>query len=264
MADADDTLSAPQARGRSRLGKLLPLLAIGALAVLVIAMGWHRLLSLEFLLRRRAELEAFVTGHFAAALLAYIGFYVAAVALSVPGAVFLTIAGGVLFGWLIGGAAAVIGATLGSSLVFLIVRGAFADIVRRRFGPRIGKVTDSFRADAFSYLLFLRLVPVFPFWLVNLAAAVAGVGLAAFLVATGIGIIPATFAFATFGAGLDSVLGAQEAAYKACLAAARADCRLDFDVRAAMTPKLFAALCALGAAALIPVAIRRWRGSKNA
>jgi uncharacterized membrane protein YdjX (TVP38/TMEM64 family) len=243
----------------SRVLRLAPLLTLIALAGLAFAMGWHRELSLEGLVRHRAALDAFIGAHRVQALAIFIAVYVAAVALSLPGAVFLTVGAGVLFGWVLGGAAAVVGATLGATALFLIARGALADYVRRRVGTRVNQIIDGFRADAFNYLLFLRLVPAFPFWLVNLAPALAGVSLGTFVAATAIGIIPGTFAFAVFGAGLDSVLAAQDGAYRACVAAGRSDCRLDFNIRAALTPQLLAALCALGLVALIPVAVRRWR-----
>jgi uncharacterized membrane protein YdjX (TVP38/TMEM64 family) len=258
---SDPEVSSLPARGSAGIpwGKLAPLIIFAALTALVIGMGWHRELSLESIVRRRAELERVVAGNLLAALLGYMSLYVAVVAMSVPGAVFLTIAGGILFGWLVGGLAAVVGATVGATLLFLIARNALADFVRRRLGPRLNAIAEGFRADAFSYLLFLRLVPVFPFFLVNLAPALAGIGVGTFVAATFIGILPGTFAFATFGAGLDSVIAAQEAAYKACLAAGRAGCRLNFDVKAALTPQLLAALTALGIAALIPVVVKRWR-----
>jgi uncharacterized membrane protein YdjX (TVP38/TMEM64 family) len=111
--------------------------------------------------------------------------------------------------------------------------------------------------------LFLRLVPLFPFWLVNLVPALCGVRLATFVTATVVGIIPATFAFAFVGAGLDSVIVAQQAAYRACLAAGRTDCRLEFHMHAALTPELLTALVALGLLALIPVAVKRIRHQKS-
>jgi uncharacterized membrane protein YdjX (TVP38/TMEM64 family) len=118
-----------------------------------------------------------------------------------------------------------------------------------------------FREDAFCYLLFLRLVPV-PFWLVNLAPAMLGVRLPTFVAATAIGILPATVAFAMFGAGLGSVVAAQEAQYGACVAAQRTDCAVHFDLSDVLTPTLVAALVALGLLALVPVVARRLFGHK--
>ncbi len=240
-------------------GKLIPLFVLLAAAALAFAFGWHRALSLEALIARRAELDGFVKSNFPAALLAYLAVYIAAVATSLPGAVFLTIAGGVLFGWLVGGIAAAFGATAGATLIFLLARNALHDFVRRRLGARLSALLDGFRADAFSYLLFLRLVPIFPFFLVNIAPALAGVRLPVFVAATAIGILPGTCAFALFGAGIDSVVAGQQDSYQACLAAGRSDCRLRFDLGVVLTPQLIAALCALGVAALIPVAVKHWR-----
>ncbi len=249
----------PATAGRLSMAKLVPLAAIVLLATSIIAMGWHRELSLEALVRHRAALDAFIESHLLAALAAFLALYVAAVALSIPGAVFLTVTAGILFGWLAGGLVAAAGATIGATIIFLIARSALYDYVQRKAGPRLAKLSDGFKADAFSYLLFLRLVPVFPFWLVNLAPALLGVRLGTFVLATALGIIPATFAFAFVGSGLDSLLAAQESAYRACLAAGHSDCRLDFDLKAAVTPQLVIALTALGILALVPTLVRRWR-----
>jgi uncharacterized membrane protein YdjX (TVP38/TMEM64 family) len=128
----------------------------------------------------------------------------------------------------------------------------------------MAKLAHGFQADAFNYLLFLRLVPAFPFFLVNLAPAFLGVRTRTFIVTTFLGILPGTFAYAFFGAGLDSAFGAQESAYRACLAAGAQPCELAFDARAALTPQLLLAFAALGVLALLPVALRRWRPTGGA
>ena len=112
-----------------------------------------------------------------------------------------------------------------------MAKSACGENLVRRAGPLAGKLADGFRADAFSYLLFLRLVPAFPFFLVNLVPALVGVKLSTFVAATFIGIIPATFAFSFLGSGLDSVIAAQEKIFRACLAAGRTDCHVQFDLR---------------------------------
>jgi uncharacterized membrane protein YdjX (TVP38/TMEM64 family) len=242
---------------RLSLRRLAPVGVLVAVMVLVFAMGWHRHLSLQTLVDHRTALKAFVAAHYVAALLAFMAVYVAAVSLSIPGAVFLTMTAGVLFGTLVGGIAVVIAATIGASVIFLIARSAFASYVVRRAGPRLTRIVDGFCADAFSYLLFLRLVPLFPFFLVNLAPALVGVRLPVFIAATALGIIPATFVFVSVGAGLDSVILAQDAMYKACLASGRSDCRLDFELAGVLTPQLIGALVALGVLALVPVVVKR-------
>jgi uncharacterized membrane protein YdjX (TVP38/TMEM64 family) len=250
-------------RTRPWLRRLAPVAVVVLVMAVVFAMGWHRYLSLETLVRHRAAIEGFVAGRYALAIATFVAIYVAAVALSIPGAVILTITGGVLFGWFVGALAAIVGATTGATIVFLIARGACGEAILRRAGPLAEKLAQGFRADAFHYLLFLRLVPVFPFWLVNLAPAVVGVRVGTFVLATALGIIPGTFAFALVGEGLDSVIAAQEAAYRVCLSAGRPECRLDFSMTALVTPQLLAALAALGVVALIPVALRKWRARRG-
>ena len=134
-------------------------------------------------------------------LLAFVALYAAAVALSLPGGAVLTMAGGFLFGWLLGGIASILAATIGASIVFLIARSALGEFLAARAGPWLSRFRQGFQDDAFSYLLFLRLVPIFPFWLVNLAPGLLGVGFATYVATTFLGIIPGTFAFALAGSG---------------------------------------------------------------
>jgi uncharacterized membrane protein YdjX (TVP38/TMEM64 family) len=259
MTPADHDLAASTRARSPGVRRFLPLFVIVLLTIVVYAMGWHRELSLETLVRHRTVIDQFVAEHRLAAIAVFVAIYIAVVALSVPGAIFLTISGGFLFGAAVGALASIIGATIGATCIFLIAKSAFGEFLVRRAGPLAAKLAEGFRADAFSYLLFLRLVPLFPFFLVNLAPALTGVKLRTFVAATALGIVPGAFAFAFFGAGLDSVIAAQEAAYRACLAAGRQGCRLDFDLHAAFTPQLLAALVALGVVALIPVVVKRVR-----
>jgi uncharacterized membrane protein YdjX (TVP38/TMEM64 family) len=240
----------------------VPLAIIVLAGAAAIGMAWYEDLSAVALLERRAAIGAFVGEHRVAALLAFMGIYTGVVALSVPGATFLTICGGIVFGGLEAGLAALVGATAGATAIFLIAKSALGGWLVRRAGPRVETVAAGFRADAFNYLLFLRLVPLFPFCLVNLVPALCGVRLRTFVLATALGIIPGTFAFAFFGAGLGSAVTAELDAYRACLAAGRAGCKLAFDPSAAATPQLIAALVALGVLALVPIVVRRVRAAR--
>src|SRR5215211_2268616 len=131
MAPDNDVSQLPDNQGSGSLSaaKLLPLAIIIAAAVLIVSMGWHHELSLEALVRHRATLDDLIHRNFPAALGSFIGIYIIAVALSLPGAVFLTVAGGILFGWLIGGWAAILAATTGATILFLIARSALSDYV---------------------------------------------------------------------------------------------------------------------------------------
>lgn len=255
-------MSAPQPTADRPSGLARRLVLVAAL-VLLAGLAYYVLgrgeLSLEALVRHRAAIDAFVAEHRVLAALAYIGLYIVAVALSVPGAAFLTVAGGFLFGVAVGASAAVIGATIGATLIFLVARTALGEPLLRRAGPRAAKLAQGFRADAFSYLLFLRLVPVFPFFVVNLVPAFAGVGIVPFVTATALGIVPASIVYALAGTGLDSVIAAQKTTFDACLAAGRADCHIAFEPKDILTVQMAAALVGLGLLALLPVVARRLR-----
>jgi uncharacterized membrane protein YdjX (TVP38/TMEM64 family) len=250
----------PPAKKASHLiRRLAPLIAVVLLAIVAFVAIGRGGLSLEALVRHRAAIGTFVAEHRLLAVFAYIAIYIVTVALSVPGGAFLTIAGGFLFGVAIGASAAVTGATVGATIIFLVARTALGEPLLKRAGPRAAQLAQGFRDDAFSYLLFLRVVPVFPFFLVNLVPAFAGVRLAPFVVATALGIIPAAVVYAFAGTGLDSVIAAQQEANSGCLAAGRSDCHFVFDPRDVLTPQLIGALVALGLLALVPVVVKKLR-----
>jgi uncharacterized membrane protein YdjX (TVP38/TMEM64 family) len=205
-------------------------------------LGLHHYLSLDALRGSRESLTAFVgeNGFLAAA--AYVFCYVIAVAVSFPGASILTIAGGLMFGWALGTGLALVAATAGATLVFLIARTSFGEVIAERTGARMQRLREGFQKEGFGYLLFLRLVPVFPFWLVNLAAALFGVPLLTYVAATAVGILPGTFVFAYFGHGLASALDSDGTPLSA---------------------QLFIALALLGVMALVPGLLRRWRRGRE-
>jgi uncharacterized membrane protein YdjX (TVP38/TMEM64 family) len=263
-ADQDIAATKPASRWWPLLRRLLPLVALVALVAAVLLSDFRTVLSLETLVHHRQAIGAFMTERRLAGLAIFILTYIVVVALSVPGALWLTLAGGVLFGPVLGTIATVVGATTGATIIFKIAQSALGECLLRRAGPRAAKIAEGIQADAFNYLLFLRLVPAFPFFLVNLAAALVAVRLWTFVAATVIGIIPATFAFTLAGAGLDSVIAGQAAAFDACLAVGRSDCRVSFEPTQVLTPQLLGALVALGVVALLPVLVKRWRARRQA
>jgi uncharacterized membrane protein YdjX (TVP38/TMEM64 family) len=257
-------LPAPKMPARWVLRRWMPLIVLVVLSITAIAIGWKQKISFETLVRHNEAIHAFILVNRLASIAIYLAIYVVAIALSLPGGLVLTMSGGFLFGGLVGGAAAVVGATTGAVILFMIAKSAFGEHLTRYAGTVAERLAEEFRADAFHYLLFLRLVPVFPFVLINLVAAVVGLRLRTFVAATAIGIIPGGLTFAFLGAGLDSVIRAQGAVYNACLASGRTDCRLDFDIKAAVTPELLGALAALGVLALIPIVVKRIRARRTA
>ena len=239
----------------------LPLVLIVAATAIAIANGWHRYLSLEVLIENRTELDRLVSENFLVTIAGFMALYIVSVALSLPGAAVLTIAGGLLFGVVLGSAITVIAATIGATALFLAAKTSLGHGLVERAGPWAEKLAGGFRADAFGYLLFLRLVPLFPFWLVNLAPALFGVSARTYVIATFFGIMPGSVAYTFIGAGLDSVIAAQRAANADCIG--NADCAISIDLAALVTPELIAAFVMLGIVSLIPVALKKWRARKS-
>jgi uncharacterized membrane protein YdjX (TVP38/TMEM64 family) len=227
---------------------------------LAFALGGHELFTLESIVAQRDRFHGFLAQHGMLALLTYVLIYAIAVALSIPCGLILTVAGGLLFGWLTGALAAMVGATFGATVVFLVARSAMGDSTDERIGPWIGKLREGFKQEALSYMLFLRLVPAFPFWFVNIAPALLGVPLRTYVVGTILGIIPATFALASAGAGLDSVVIAAKKAHAACAAHKGAEaCEMQLHASSLLTKELMLALVLLGVVALIPIVLKKWR-----
>jgi uncharacterized membrane protein YdjX (TVP38/TMEM64 family) len=252
-------MSAASPSGSGLVRRLLPLAAVAAVAAAVYWTAGQGSLSLDALIRHREAIGAFVRDHAVTAVLAYVGIYVVTVGLSVPGATFLTLTGGFLFGLWMGATASVVGATLGGTVIFLVARTALGESLLACAGARAGELARGFRKDAFSYLLFLRLVPAFPFFLVNLVPAIAGVRLAPFVAATVLGVIPASIVYSFAGTMLDGVIAAQQKAHAACIASGAGECHFAFNARDALTPQLIAALVALGLLALLPVLVKHLR-----
>ncbi len=197
----------------SRIKPYLPLLVLVVVVIAVFASGVTRYLNIEALQTHEAALRTFVSDNLILALATFIAVYAVATAVSLPGALILTLTGGYLFGPWIGGSATVVGATLGALAVFYAVRTSLGEILRRRAeasGGKLKAVIDGVEAGAFGYILTLRLVPLAPFWLVNIAAALAHAPLRAYALATFLGIMPATFIYSGIGAGIGELIARGE------------------------------------------------------
>ncbi len=239
-----DATKASRARSAVRL---LPLLALLAGLGLFFAFGLQDRLSCAALRENRAWLGDWVAAHWLLAILGFMAIYAAAVALSVPGAAVLSVAAGFLFGTPTAAAMVVTAATAGATVLFLAARTAFRDLLQPRVGPWLARLQRGFAENELSYLLFLRLVPLFPFFVVNLVPAFLGVRLRSFVIATFFGIIPASFVFASVGAGLGSLFDAGR------------DCSLDN----VLTPQIILALVGLALLALLPVAYKRFAAPRR-
>lgn len=188
------------------LRRFLPLLLLLVALIAIWASGLTDALTWAGLARNQALLAGWVGEHPVLAAGTYVGLYMVSTALSLPQGALLTIAGGLLFGAVVGASLAVTGATAGAVILFLAARSALGEALTKRGGSAMASVRDALRRDGFSYLLAIRLLPLFPFWLVNLAASVCGMRLFPYTAATLLGIIPATFVFASIGAGVGTVL----------------------------------------------------------
>lgn len=236
--------AAPSAT-RSRLVRWWPLAALILGLGLFLALRLDRFISFSALKEHRTLLLDLVDRHLAAMAAGFMAFYVVSVAFSLPIATVLTISAGFLFGQGLGMVLVVVGATVGATLVFLAARTAFGDALRRRAGPWLGRMEAGFRENAFFYLIVLRLVPLFPFVVVNLVPAALGIPVRDYVLATLIGIIPGSFVFTAVGVGLGSVFEAGG----------------EFTAKGILTPQVVLALLGLAGLALVPVVYKKFKKS---
>jgi len=219
-----------------------------ALIGVMLSTGVHNLLSLEVLRENRETLLAFVDRNYAAATAIFMTIYVVAVTFSIPGAVWLSIAGGFVFSAGPATVYIVIAATLGATLVFMLARYVLGDMLRHKAGSAVDRMRAGFNENGLSYMLVLRLVPLFPFFIVNLVPAFLDVPLRIYVVGTAVGIIPGTFVYAWVGSGVGAVL----------------DVDGDVDPGAIlMQPNVIGPMLGLAMLALIPVAYKTIRKTKN-
>jgi uncharacterized membrane protein YdjX (TVP38/TMEM64 family) len=220
----------------SYLKRYGPIAIIAAALILAVSMGWHRYLSFDVLTEQSSALKALVANKPLLVVAAFMGIYIVATSISLPGAIWLTIAGGYLFGPFLGTALSATSATLGATILFLSAQSALGGGLRARAGGFVDRLEKGFKENAFSYLLTLRLLPVAPFWGVNLAAAALGVRLRTFVIATAIGILPGGFVYAWLGSGIEHVIAS----------GSKPDLSIIF------TPQVLGPLVGLAALALFP------------
>jgi uncharacterized membrane protein YdjX (TVP38/TMEM64 family) len=222
--------------GNANTGKMLiaVVLALAISAFFYFDLG--RFLSLTALKENRDSLLAFTDANFAAAVAIFIGTYILVAGLSLPGAVILTLAGGFVFGAGLATLFINIGATTGATLAFLTARYVLRDAVEQRFGARLGPFQEGFAKNAFNYLLTLRLIPLFPFFMVNLVSGLTRVSVGIYVAATAIGIIPGSFVYAYAGRQLGTINSLKEIA----------------------SPNVIGAFVLLGLLALVPVVYKRF------
>jgi uncharacterized membrane protein YdjX (TVP38/TMEM64 family) len=232
------TVPSTPASSRSNTGKIALLLVIGLAIGAFFYFDLGQFLSLDVVKENRDKLLAFTEANYAIAVGLFIVVYAAVTGLSVPGAAILTLAGGFLFGSLLATAFVNVGATTGATLAFLAARYLLRDWVEHKFGKWLGPFQEEFAKNAFSYLLTLRLIPLFPFFVVNLVSGLTRVNVGTYVAATAIGIVPGSFVYAYAGRQLGMINSLKDIA----------------------SPNVLMAFVLLGVLALVPSFYKRWKG----
>ncbi len=230
------TTMTPVAPATSPIGKIA---IVGVLAAAVFAFFYFDLkqyLSLDALKNNRDALLAYTDSHYATSVAAFIGLYALQTAFSLPGAAIFTLAGGFLFGSFVGTFFVNIAATTGATLAFLAARYLLRDWVERQFGSRLAPIQEGFAKNGFSYLMTLRLIPIFPFFIVNLVSGLTRVNVGTYVLATALGIIPGSFVYANAGRQLGSINSLGEIA----------------------SPRVLGAFALLGLLSLVPIAYKKF------
>lgn len=197
--------------------------------------------SLQSLQQNRADLRAYTQAHYAFAAAAFVALYVLQTMFSLPGGALMSLAGGFLFGSVFGTLFIAVGATAGATLAFLAARYVLRDWIENKFGARLEPIQIGFANNAFNYLLTLRLIPLFPFFLINLVAGLTRMKITTYILATGIGILPGSFVFAFAGQQLGSISSLHEIA----------------------SAPVLLAFTLLGLLALLPIAYKKWVSRGN-
>jgi uncharacterized membrane protein YdjX (TVP38/TMEM64 family) len=228
---------------RTSWRRFLPFAILVTGLVAFFALGLHHYVSFETVARHRDGLLLWVEAHPVLAPLAFGAVFALTIACLIPSGVVFAVTGGFLFGTVLGGLCTVVGATVGITVVFLAARTAFRDMLSARMGPALRRMEAGLRRDAFSYLLVLRLIPILPFFVVNIAPALLGVPFRTYFVASILGFVPTIFVLASIGSGLGAIFDAGGTP----------------DAGMLLEPQIFLPLLGLAVLALIPVVYRRFR-----
>ncbi len=230
------------------LGRMLPAVVLVTGLVLFLVLGLDRYFDLDMLREHRNWLKSGVEEFGVLAIILYTLLYTVLTAFSIPLGAVLTVPAGIFFGTPVAASCAVIGGTLGAIVVFLAARTAFSELLRAKAGSALERMEAGFRENAFSYLLTLRLIPIFPFWLINLVPAFLGMPLRSYAVATFVGIIPGSLVYASLGNGLGAIL----------------DAGGELDLGILLKPAVLFPFLALAVLALLPVAYKKIKGRQAA
>lgn len=247
---SSETIAGEVSAPKSLVKRLMPLGIIALALAAFFALGGPDYVSIDSLRENREALSAFVGNNFITAILGFILIYAILTGISFPGASFLSIFGGFLFGTWVGGSAIVVGATIGATAIFLAARYAIGDFLKKKTGSKsLKKFEAGLKENELSYLFILRLIPLFPFFVVNFAPALFDVKLRNYVLSTFFGIIPGSFVYASVGAGVGAVF----------------DQGGEVKLSGLMTqPAILGPIIGLIILSLIPVAYKKYKKSKTA
>ena len=227
-----------------KIKKLFPLLLLLFGLIAAIYFDFGKYFDFRFLITHQDIVKGFIADMPVLAALVFLALYALSTAFSLPFGAIMTISGGWLFGIWIGGILTIIGATIGASTLFLATRYALREVMVARAGARLQQFEAGFNRHSTSYLLAMRLIPIFPFFLVNFLPALIGVKFRTYALTTLIGIAPGTFVYAGLGNGISYVLSADE----------------PLNTSVIFSPLVFLPLCGLGFLSLLPVMWNKVKG----
>jgi len=230
----------------NKVKKWFPIAVLIAGLILFFALGGTKYLSFQMLSHHYKGLSAYTLNHHFISAMIFVSVYILIAAFSIPGATVMTLLGGFLFGAVFGTVWVVIGASIGATLTFLAVKTAFGDILKNKVGSTIQKMQEGFTKNEFSYMLFLRFLPIFPFFIINIAAGVLGVRLRTFFFGTLLGIIPGSFTYAWVGSGLGYALSKGK----------------EINMGIIFEPKVLFPIIVLAALSVIPVVYKKIKSKK--
>jgi len=187
------------------LKRFAPLIVIALALTAFFVFDGPSYVNLESLKENRAYLSGLVADNFVLMFLAFIALYALLVGISFPGAGFLSIFGGFLFGTMTGAFGIVIGATIGACIIFTVVKTALGESMAQKMGPYMAKFEEGLKKNELSYLFILRLVPIFPFFVVNVVPALFDVKFRNYFISTLLGIIPGAIVYASIGDGAAAI-----------------------------------------------------------
>lgn len=240
---AEATVSQADSEKGKGLSRFLPLFVLGGGALLGFIF-LREYLSLDTLRENREALLAWRDDNYLLAALAYVTAYVVVVAFSIPGAAFMTLTGGFLFGLVPGTLLTVFGATMGASCIFLAAKTSLGESLKERAGPWMEKFEKGFQENEISFLFLLRLVPALPFFVANLLPAFFGVSLFTYVWTTFLGILPGTAVYTSIGTGLGEIFAKGG----------------DISLNVFADPAVWGPFAALTALAIMPIIIKKVRG----